>query len=52
MCMQIFIHISLKLWPVDVGGKQGDIKTKTKQTHFAMSGQNRKSDRSDPYTIG
>jgi len=55
MCMQSFIHISLKLWSVDVGENRGTEKKKKKQkkqTPFAMSGQNRKSDRSDPYTIG
>jgi len=35
MCMQIFIHISLKLWPVDVGGKQGDKNKKLKTDKVA-----------------
>ena len=32
MCLQIFIQLSLKLWPVDVGEEQGDRKQTKKQT--------------------
>ncbi len=52
MCLQICIQISLKLWPVDVAEKDADRINKNKQTDFAMSRPNRKSDRPHPYTIG
>ena len=50
MCLQNFIPVALKLWPVDVRETQGD-KHK-KQTDFPKSRENRKSERSHPYTIG
>ena len=49
MCLQSFIAIALKLWPVDVRKTRGG--TKIKKTDFRKSRENRKSERSHPYTI-